>query len=42
VAYAKPSKPAPRMTDEAADKSNGSRSAKAAVATNEADEALPW
>ena len=42
VTYAKPSKPAPRMTDEAADKSNGSRSAKAAVATNEADEALPW
>jgi hypothetical protein len=42
VTYAKPSKPAPRMTDEAAEKSNGSRSAKAAVATNEADEALPW
>jgi hypothetical protein len=42
VAYAKPSKPAPRMTDEAADKSNGQRSAKAAVATNGADEALPW
>jgi hypothetical protein len=42
VTYAKPSKPAPRMTDEAADKSNGQRSAKAAVATNEADEALPW
>jgi hypothetical protein len=42
VNYVKPSKPAPRITDEAADKSNGSRSAKAAVATNEADEALPW
>jgi hypothetical protein len=42
VTYEKPSKPAPRMTDEAAEKSNGSRSAKAAVATNDADEALPW
>jgi hypothetical protein len=42
VTYSKPSKPAPRITDEAADKSNGQRSAKAAVATNEADEALPW
>jgi hypothetical protein len=40
--YAKPSKPAPRMTDEAPKQSNGSRSAKAAVPTNEADEALPW
>jgi hypothetical protein len=42
VTYSKPSKPAPRMTDEAATHSNGSRSAKAAVATNEADDALPW
>jgi hypothetical protein len=42
VAYAKPSRPAPRMTDEAPKKSNGQRSAKAAVATNEADESLPW
>jgi hypothetical protein len=42
VAYAKASQPAPRMTDEAPKQSNGSRSAKAAVATNEADEALPW
>jgi hypothetical protein len=42
VGYAKPSKPAPRITDEAAEKSNGSRSAKAAVATNEADDDLPW
>ena len=42
VTHAKPSKPAPRMTDEAATQSNGSRSAKAAVATNEADEPLPW
>ena len=42
VTYSKPSKPAPRMTDEAATQSNGQRSAKAAVATNEADEALPW
>lgn len=40
--YAKPSKPAPRMTDEAPKQSNGSRSAKAAVATNEADDSLPW
>jgi len=41
--YAKPSnKPAPRITDEAAENSNGQRSAKAAVATNEADESLPW
>jgi hypothetical protein len=42
TSYAKPSKPAPRMTDEAPKESNGSRSAKAAVATNEADESLPW
>jgi hypothetical protein len=42
VTYAKPSKPAPRMTDEAPKESNGQRSAKAAVATNEADESLPW
>ena len=42
VTYAKPSKPAPRMTGEAATQSNGQRSAKAAVATNKADEALPW
>jgi len=41
VAYSKPAKPAPRMTDEAANKSNGQRSAKAAVA-DEADESLPW
>ena len=40
--YAKPSKPAPRITDEAPKESNGQRSAKAAVATNEADESLPW
>jgi hypothetical protein len=40
--YAKQSKPAPRITDEAAEKSNGQRSTKAAVATNEADESLPW
>ena len=40
--YAKQSKPAPRITDEAAEKSNGQRSAKAAVATNEADDNLPW
>ena len=42
VAYAKASQPAARMTDEAPKQSNGSRSAKAAAATNEADEALPW
>jgi hypothetical protein len=41
TSYAKPSKPAPRMTDEAPKHSNGSRSAKAAVVTNE-EEALPW
>ena len=41
VGYAKASKPAPRMTDEAPKESNGQRSAKAAVATNE-EEALPW
>ena len=41
VTYAKPAQPAPRMTDEAPKKSNGSRSAKAAVA-DEADESLPW
>lgn len=40
VTYAKPSKPAPRMTDEAATQSNGSRSAKAAV--EEGADALPW
>jgi hypothetical protein len=41
VTYAKLAKPAPRMTDEEPSKFNGSRSAKAAVATNE-EEALPW
>ena len=41
VTYAKPSKPAPRITDEEPSKFNGSRSAKAAVVTNE-EEALPW
>jgi len=41
VTYAKPSKPAPRITDEEPSKFNGSRSAKAAVATNE-EESLPW
>ncbi len=35
-------KPAPRITDEAPKQSNGSRLAKAAVATNEADDSLPW
>jgi hypothetical protein len=42
ITYAKQSKPAPRITDEEPSKFNGSRSAKAAVATNEADESLPW
>jgi hypothetical protein len=42
ASYAKPSKPAPRITDEEPSKFNGSRSAKAAVATDEADESLPW
>jgi hypothetical protein len=42
VTYAKHAKPAPRITDEEPSKFNGSRSAKAAVATNEADESLPW
>jgi hypothetical protein len=42
VAYAKPAQPAPRMTDEAPKNSNGQRTAKAAVATNEAEEHLPW
>ena len=42
VTYKAPAKPAPRMTDEARKESNGQRSAKAAVATNEADESLPW
>ena len=42
TSYAKAAQPAPRMTDETPKQSNGSRSAKAAVATNEADEALPW
>ncbi len=41
VTYAKPSKPSPRITDEEPSKFNGSRSAKAAVVTNE-EEALPW
>ena len=41
ITYAKQSKPAPRITDEEPSKFNGSRSAKAAVATNE-EEALPW
>jgi hypothetical protein len=42
VAYAKPAQPAPRMADGVSTQSNGQRSAKAAVATNEADESLPW
>jgi hypothetical protein len=42
VTYKAPAKPAPRMTDEARKESNGQRSAKAAVATKKADEALPW
>ena len=41
VTYKAPAKPTPRITDEAPKDSNGQRSAKAAVATNE-EEALPW
>ena len=41
-AASKPAQPAPRMTDEAPKNSNGQRSAKAAVATKEAEEHLPW
>jgi hypothetical protein len=40
--YATSRKPAPRITDEEPSKSNGQRSAKAAVATNEADDDMPW